>query len=276
MIETLKVLAKNDYVIPTIERKNNFGNETLFSYPNSLFERIMMNERLQDYAYIKNKVERHKHVKQLIDSYLNQEIPTWIYHFGLDLLYRSTSQRRNDFTEEVLGKRRFSLVNDLPNYRLLNNDDFVVQLWHSLILENKENSEWNRNPYFHNVRLLFEADFFGYNYGPHYTEADWIEPKSGSLGMEFKTMSIEQDPMITRKDDSYIEGQILVGPDGGGLRHFVEGRPIHAGSAIDIKFGKGWISGRYEWGYTKDSPIRIHAGNEVIYINEGHTVRIKR
>lgn len=82
--------------------------------------------------------------------------------------------------------------------------------------------------------------------------------------------------MTERKDDTYIEGTIEVGPDGGGLRHFVKGTSLHAGSAIEIKFGKGWIPGRYEWSFSAGDPVSVHSGSESILIKEGHLVRIKR
>ncbi|TVX85601.1 hypothetical protein FPZ44_24920 [Paenibacillus agilis] len=77
--------------------------------------------------------------------------------------------------------------------------------------------------------------------------------------------------------EGMIEGYITLGHEGGGsLRHFVSGEKVHAGSYIEVKFGDGWIKGRYEWSFCQGDPIQIRSGrNESFYINEGSLVRIR-
>lgn len=55
----------------------------------------------------------------------------------------------------------------------------------------------------------------------------------------------------------------------------MQGEKLNAGWAIQIKFGRGWIAGRYEWSFFQGSPIQIHAEDEVIYIREGQFVWIR-
>lgn len=38
-----------------------------------------------------------------------------------------------------------------------------------------------------------------------------------------------------------------------GLRHYLAGRPVHAGDALELLLpGERWIAGRYEWTFTAD------------------------
>ncbi|KAF6659684.1 hypothetical protein ACT3XG_16955 [Paenibacillus polymyxa] len=55
------------------------------------------------------------------------------------------------------------------------------------------------------------------------------------------------------KKNGMIEDLITLGHKGSsnGLRHFVAGKPIQAGSYMEVKFGGGWIPGRYEWSFEK-------------------------
>lgn len=80
-------------------------------------------------------------------------------------------------------------------------------------------------------------------------------------------------------EDGWIEGRITLGPDDNAifkLNNFVQGKAIHAGCGILVKFGDGWIDGRYEWGFRKENPIKVYSdGDEVIYIDEGHLVRVR-
>ncbi|KAF6574015.1 hypothetical protein G9G54_23560 [Paenibacillus sp. EKM212P] len=77
------------------------------------------------------------------------------------------------------------------------------------------------------------------------------------------------------KKDGMIEDLITLGHEGSGngLRHFVAGKPIQACSYMEVKFGDGWIPGRYEWSFEKDSPNSSR--HEWISIHEGHLVRVK-
>ena len=47
----------------------------------------------------------------------------------------------------------------------------------------------------------------------------------------------------------------------GGLRHFLEGKAVHAGSTLELKLEDGqWIAGRYEWNFQGDSLPRFYLG----------------
>lgn len=274
MLEILKDLSRSSFSIPTLEKKYPWSTSSVYIYPSSVFYNLKIIHDLHNFNSIRNKVERVKQAKSLIDSFLNKEISLWVYHFGLYVLYNLLRiEKTDDLSEIQLGKRRYLLYQEIPTFRLEDNDNLLTQIWYSLIEENKNNVDWNRNPSLSNVRILFNSDFFGNNYGLHYTEADWIEPISGAIDLEFKQYSKETDPMKKTDKKPNHQGPIILGTDGGGKRHFVNGNPISAGTLIEIKFGKGWLQGRYEWSFNVGDPIKICAGNETIYINEGHIVR---
>jgi len=39
-----------------------------------------------------------------------------------------------------------------------------------------------------------------------------------------------------------------------GLRHYLAGRPVHAGSLLRLKINGQWQAGRYEWIFRSDQP----------------------
>lgn len=43
--------------------------------------------------------------------------------------------------------------------------------------------------------------------------------------------------------------------DSGGLRHYLQGKPVSTGTVLELLMGNGsWLSGRYEWGFRRDDP----------------------
>lgn len=68
------------------------------------------------------------------------------------------------------------------------------------------------------------------------------------------------------------EGAIILGFSGKTHIHYVNSVPVHNGSYIEVWSDDRWIRGHYEW--EKNEPIRIHHGNEILHIQEGHRVRI--
>jgi len=60
--------------------------------------------------------------------------------------------------------------------------------------------------------------------------------------------------------EGWVQCAIILGHKGSsnGLRHYVDGAPIHAGSGIQVKSGTGWIEGRHEWCFDVKSQIQIH------------------
>lgn len=52
---------------------------------------------------------------------------------------------------------------------------------------------------------------------------------------------------------------ITTGSDAGGFRQFLDGKPLHAGTMIDVFFPEQWIwiAGRYEWSFRADAPACV-------------------
>lgn len=45
----------------------------------------------------------------------------------------------------------------------------------------------------------------------------------------------------------------------GGPRHFLDGRPVHAGTTLELMLADGrWVRIRYEWGWQADAPPTAH------------------
>ncbi|WP_192913073.1 hypothetical protein [Bacillus mesophilum] len=263
------------YYIPSIYR--DYGNRTdqSYVYPSDTFYNLVNRDQAH-YHFASNLEVRRQQLKELLDLHKLGETPIHLIHLGFFYIYGQyfSDYIRDDIKENLIGKKRVDLYNSIPEFRLIGNDGFIADTWFALRREH-EKEDWERNPGFHNVRLLFRPEIFS-NYGTLYDDVDWLEPKSNGPRNECYKYTKETDPMITKVDDSYIEGTIEVGPDGGGLRHFINGKPIHAGSLLEIKFGTGWIPGRYEWSFKTGDPIRLHSGNDELLIKEGHLVRVKR
>ncbi|MGC6589103.1 hypothetical protein ACPV3A_29680 [Paenibacillus sp. Dod16] len=253
------------------------GTEYVYMYPITFFQNLMMINSIHINAETKN--ERLTMLKFLVDELSTKKIDIHLYHFGMNLLYPYSSFREREDKESV-GKRRAEFMETLPAYELLGNDDFICQAWSLLIQRSypEVGEEIVRVPTFSEVRMLFTPERFGDHTGTYFSDADWLEPIAGRR-IEVKRWVGEKDPMTPQpKKEGMIEGPIMLGHEGStnGLRHFVEGKPVHAGSYIEVKFGDGWIPGRYEWSFEQDSPIRIHSSrHEWISIREGHLVRIK-
>ncbi|WP_088834376.1 hypothetical protein [Paenibacillus tyrfis] len=254
----------------------------IYKYPLSYFQnKIHAN---QIYMPYEKKSDRIAIVKFLLDKLTAGSIDIPMYHFGLFSIYggRESYRLEEDFSESAIGKRRAEYANTLPRAEYISNDDFVSSIY-SYLIERRHTEvgrDYRRNPYFNEVRLLFTAEQFGAYSGLHYTDADWVEPISGKMDLECRKWVGEKDPMAPQpKKEGMIEGTIELGQEGSGsgYRHFVAGKPINAGSYMEVKFGDGWIAGRYEWSFEKNSPIRIHSSRgDWILITEGHLVRIRK
>jgi hypothetical protein len=49
--------------------------------------------------------------------------------------------------------------------------------------------------------------------------------------------------------------QLIEAADGGGRRHFLDGRPVHAGATLELLMpDEQWLRGRYEWSYAGGEP----------------------
>jgi hypothetical protein len=61
-------------------------------------------------------------------------------------------------------------------------------------------------------------------------------------------------PLVDPDPDSVL----LLGTDAGGLRHFLAGQPVHAGTALELRLPDDrWILVRYEWSW--DTAVRPRA-----------------
>ncbi len=51
-----------------------------------------------------------------------------------------------------------------------------------------------------------------------------------------------------------MSGNLELREDAGGLRHFLDGKPVHAGDILDLLLPDGaWLPGRYEWDFEPGS-----------------------
>lgn len=268
-------------VWPVIIRRNSFGAPKYeYEYPYAFFDNLKYSNKI--YFNYEHKKDRLPFVKLIIDKLIKSEIDIHLYHFGMYIIYNidATSKFERDLSDNSIGKKRVEFVKTLPVAHFLNTDDFISAIWADQIKRwYTDLGEHRINPSMNKVRILFSSEQFGDWAGTYYANADWVEPISAASDLKCKTWTQEKDPMNQDNTlpEGWIEGQIILGHEGpGNYRHFVAGEPVHAGSAIQVKFGKGWIKGRYEWSFDPESLIQIHSCDEVFYINEGHSVRIRK
>ncbi|MGC5326968.1 hypothetical protein [Brevibacillus sp. SYSU BS000544] len=262
-----------DFTIPMIQRKYSFEGRPCYVYPRQIFDNLQKENSI--YLYTRTVSERRKRLKWLIDLYSDEKINLTVFHFSLFCL-DSGYRYREDNTEQVLGKRRYEVLQGVPEYVLKTNDEFFIAAWYSLI-DRLPNRDWYYYPQFGQLRMLFHTELFESYVGTSY-ECDWVEPMPGKEEKHVHRWTSEKDPMApVAKRTDMIEGEIWLASETGGLRHYVEDKPIHAGSYIEVKFGDGWIAGRYEWCFERGQPISVHsARSEALFIREGHIVRVKR
>lgn len=54
-----------------------------------------------------------------------------------------------------------------------------------------------------------------------------------------------------------------------GLRHYLEGKPLHAGDLVSVFTKRGWEEARYEWNYSEASrPLAVFDEDHAISIEE--------
>lgn len=239
----------------------------MYQYPATFFQNLMNVNFLL--ISTNTKSDRLKVLKILVDKLINNEIDIHLYHFGLYLLNPYAGARQKEEDAKAAGKRRSDFMDTLPLYELKDNDSFISEVWSGLIERRYPDvgKEIVRVPPFNEIRILFTPNQyqFGNHTGLYYSDADWLEPVP-SYELKVKRWVGEKDPMIPQsKKEGVIEGSITLGHSGeGGLRHFVGREPVYAGSYIEIKFGDGWIPGRYEWSFEQGNPIRIHSSRHRI------------
>jgi len=266
---------------PVIVRRY-FNRQTMiykYEYPKAFFTNLQLQYRiLIHYEEIKSKSNRLAILKRIIDKHMTGEIDIFMYHFGMYLIFGDYGYKKDDFSEESIGKKRAQFVMKLPTSCFMSTDDFISAIW-SYLIEYRETDdyEYQRNPYMKNVRILFTNEQFAAWTGRGYSEdVTWVEPISYKSNLECRKWSEENDPMAPIKiPEGWVQGAIVQGRESSGLRHYVNGVPVHAGSAMQVKFGNGWIRGRYEWSFDGKSKIQIHCNDDVFYISEGHQVRVR-
>jgi len=267
---------------PVIIRRNDYNQENSYgyNYPSDFFRGLQREYRLN--FIITKKNDRLTLAKLIIDKLIAKEIDIFLYHFGMYLIYYNSyqeSKMNDELTELQIGKKRYQFMKDLPQARFLSTDDFLSATWVYLIQTwETSDREYRKAPLTKNVRVLFTPDQFAEWTGRYYSNADWLEPIAGDLDLKCHKWLKEKDPMtpVSTLPEGWVEGQIILGHKGpGNYRHFVQGVPVYAGAGIFVKFGDGWISGRYEWSFDGKSLIQIHHNDDVFYINEGHIVRVR-
>lgn len=253
-----------------------------YEYPQSFFNNLQRELQFYlPYDHLKKNSERLPLTKLVIDKHMCGEIDIFMYHFGMFLIYFNYVNRlyREDLTEKLIGKKRAQFVQTLPSSSLKTTDDFISAIWaYQIERYDTDTREYERHPFMQNVRILFSNEQYASLTGRQYSgDVTWVEPISGKLDLECLKYSEEKDPMAPNEiPEGWVQGQIILGHEGySGLRHFVNGIPVHAGSGIQVKFGNGWIPGRYEWSFEGKSPIQIHCNDDVFYITEGHQVRVR-
>ncbi len=269
-------LTQTDW--PIINKKYTWSPKDIVVYPRSLFQNLQRTTGA--YVWSNKKSDRIAIHTKLIDLLMNEVINTHIYYLGFFCIYTAYGRNHSsEFTEKAIGKKRSQYIDSLPQMELISDDDFLTEIWSALIEERDTHiSEHKRNPWLKQVRLLFTPEQLEKVTGRLFYECDWVEPISGKLDLACKKWAGEHDPMAPLKiPEGWVEGPIMLGREGvgSGFRHFVQGVKVNAGRTIHVKFGGGWIVGRYEWAFEKGSPIQVQSGLDVINIQEGHMVRIK-
>lgn len=246
-------------------------------YPETFFRNLKTVNQL--YLSATTKADRVKSLKSLVDGLMAGDIDVYLFHFGIYMLYRRSYAYDEDI--DAIGKRRADFMEQkTPRFELKTNDEYISEVWSDLIERQwpEVGKEIVRVPSFQEIRMLFTPELFGACTGMYFSDADWLEPIP-AYRLEVKKWVGEKDPMTPQpKKEGMIEGLITLGHEGssGGLRHFVNGEPVRAGSYMEVKFGDGWIPGRYEWSFDQESPIQIHSSRgDGFYIREGHLVRIR-
>lgn len=246
-----------------------------FYYPEAYFKNIVWSNRV--YVNARTKKDRVSILKWLVDQYAKGLIDVYFFHTGMYLVYNSGSNSLLLEDMEHIGSRRAEVVRSLPRFLLMNNDEFLVHMWSELgsFFPYSIGTDYHCNPSLTNVRMLFKPEIFNLHSGLDIHAAEWVEPISGARDYQHRWIS---DPMdIDEQPSGMLEGPITLGyPGQGNTRHYVDDQSLYFGCYIEIRFGNGWIPGRYEW-VSPDPIIRVvSSSGEYVVIEEQHLVRIKK
>ena len=92
---------------------------------------------------------------------------------------------------------------------------------------------------------------------PHGPEWDtWIASLEAASDACWEDWRAEHfDPLLGYEPHT----QLIEATDRGGRRHFLDGRPVHAGMMLELLLPDGgWLQGRYEWSYVAGQRPTFH------------------
>ncbi|MGN7309004.1 hypothetical protein ACTHQ2_23975, partial [Bacillus subtilis] len=103
----------------------------VYGYPQSFFRNLV--RKYNVYVDPKTKSHRTEMLKFLLDELMDAKINIHLFHFGMNLLYPYYSRIKEEEDRESIGKKRKEYMSKLPRFELKSNDDFVADVWSSLI-----------------------------------------------------------------------------------------------------------------------------------------------
>ncbi|APZ95864.1 hypothetical protein [Fuerstiella marisgermanici] len=66
-------------------------------------------------------------------------------------------------------------------------------------------------------------------------------------------------------DQTKLTGHLELQHESSGLRHYLDGQPVHAGSLIEVfTESTGWTPARYEWSFLESRPATAWISDEEI------------
>ncbi|MFB8378107.1 hypothetical protein [Paenibacillus taichungensis] len=248
----------------------------IFYYPESYLKNLVWSNHI--YVSARTKRDRVTILRWLLDKITKKEIDIHIFHLGLFLIYNGGYNPLIQEDINQVGSRRRETFISLPRLMLMDNDDFLAYVWGELgaFFPSDLTPDYRCNPILSDIRMLFKPERYGHYTGIHVSDADWVEPVSGARDNQYHKWISEQDPTTPEasKPDMH-QGPIILGhPGWGNTRHFVCGEPLYAGCYIEVKYGDGWIPGRYRWDSPESRIGVVSSSGEVITIDERHLVRI--
>jgi len=94
----------------------------------------------------------------------------------------------------------------------------------------------------------------GSSYGPAWD--GWIAALEAAGDACWEDWRAEHfDPLLGYEPHT----QLIEAADAGGRRHFLDGRPVHAGTTLELLLADGhWMTGRYEWSFAAGEPPTLH------------------
>lgn len=98
--------------------------------------------------------------------------------------------------------------------------------------------------------VIVLRDERGLPYGPAYDV--WIEALENAANACHEDWNAEHfEPMLGYEPHQHL----ILASDDGGQRHYLSGRPVHAGSQLELLSADGqWLAIRYEWSFDHARP----------------------